>query len=194
MVLFIIMLTIPILIFFQLLSQFLYPVILVVVELITKKDKPISFDIDFSQFSYSYTCCVVFLYLFILTARRDMSIFIKINTFGVIFTMIIITFIVIVGITGLAKTDYVFTMYKDNTNPLPPLPGKQTEILLFASGYSHLMGILGGGFYLHNISLPIYRASKNPENNVRDMFLGFLVVCLSYIICGTLGALGFSSR
>ena len=36
---------------------------------------------EFGEFSYSWTCCVVFMYLFILTARRDMSIFIKINTF-----------------------------------------------------------------------------------------------------------------
>ena len=56
------------------------------------------------------------------------------------------------------------------------------------------MGILGGGFYLHNISLPIYRNSKNPKNNVRDIFLGFFVVCLSYIFCGILGAIGFSSK
>jgi hypothetical protein len=53
------------------------------------------------------------------------------------------------------------------------------------------MGILGGGFYLHNISIPIYRNSKNSKNNVRDMFIGFFVVALSYILCGILGTFGF---
>ena len=53
------------------------------------------------------------------------------------------------------------------------------------------MGLLGGGFYLHNISIPIYRNSKNSKNNVRDMFIGFFVVALSYILCGTLGTFGF---
>ena len=53
------------------------------------------------------------------------------------------------------------------------------------------MGILGGGYYLHNISLPVYRNSKNPENNVRDVFLGYLLVFLSYSICGVLGYYGF---
>mmetsp|Transcript_3683 Transcript_3683/g.5551 ORF Transcript_3683/g.5551 Transcript_3683/m.5551 type:complete len:115 (+) Transcript_3683:422-766(+) len=66
-------------------------------------------------------------------------------------------------------------------------------IILFASNYSPLMGILGGGYYLHNISLPIYRNSKNPEHNVRDMFIGFSVVCISYCICGVIGTFGFSS-
>lgn len=124
-----------------------------------------------------------------------MSIFIKINTFGVIFTMIIICYIIVVGIQGLNGTTFEYVFYKDNQGDdyNNHLKNGNTEILLFASGYSHLMGILGGGFYLHNISLPIYRNTKNPKNNVRDMFLGFLVVCLSYIICGTLGALGFSS-
>ncbi len=86
-------------------------------------------------------------------------------------------------------------MYKDNTDPdyNNHLPNGNTEVILFAANYGHLLGILGGGFYLHNISLPIYRNSKNPENSVRDMFLGFLVVCMSYIICGSLGALGFGS-
>ena len=56
-----------------------------------------------------------------------------------------------------------------------------------------MLGILAGGYYLHNISLPIYKDSKNPKNNVRDMFLGFLMVCMSYIICGTLGVYGFAN-
>jgi len=55
------------------------------------------------------------------------------------------------------------------------------------------MGILGGGFYLHNMSLPIYRNSKKPENNVRDIFIGFFVVFLSYAILGIFGYIGFSS-
>jgi vacuolar-type H+-ATPase subunit I/STV1 len=86
-------------------------------------------------------------------------------------------------------------MYKDNTGDdyNNHLPNGNTEVLLFAANYGPLLGILGGGFYLHNISLPIYRNSKNPENSVRDMFTGFLVVALSYIVCGSLGALGFGS-
>ena len=50
-----------------------------------------------------------------------------------------------------------------------------------------------GGFYLHNISLPIYRNSKNPKNNFRDVFAGFFLVFLSYIVCGCLGYVGFSA-
>lgn len=53
------------------------------------------------------------------------------------------------------------------------------------------MGMLGGGFYLHNISLPIVRNSKNPENNKRDVLIGYSLVLISYIVCGSLGYFGF---
>jgi len=56
-----------------------------------------------------------------------------------------------------------------------------------------LLGIITGGFFCHNISLPIYRDSKNPDHNTRDLFLGFTIVALSYIICGVLGSIGFSN-
>ena len=66
-----------------------------------------------------------------------------------------------------------------------------SRIIMISSGYPHLIGILGGGYYLHNISLPVYRNSKNPENNVRDVFIGYFLVFLSYCVCGTLGYFGF---
>jgi hypothetical protein len=64
---------------------------------------------------------------------------------------------------------------------------------LYSVGYPHLLGILGGGFYLHNISLPIFRNAKHPENNVRDAFIGYFLVFLSYVSCGVLGSYGFST-
>ena len=97
-----------------------------------------------------------------------------------IFTIIIIIFIVGIGIQSIT---------------LEPVHTEETNsIVLTSDGYPHLLGILGGGYYLHNISLPIYRNSKNPENNVRDVFIGYFLVFLSYTICGVLGYIGFSSK
>ena len=163
-----------------------------VIELFTGEDRQdiSNKDIDFSEFSYSWTCLIIFVILFLLTMKKDLTIFIKINTFGVIFTMIIITFIISVGLFGIYHGGYEHVTFVDNKSD----ESLETEkIILFATGYSHLMGTLGGGYYLHNISLPIYQTSKNPENAVRDMFFGFLIVCLSYIVCGTLGLYGFKS-
>ena len=55
-------------------------------------------DPDFSQFSYSYTCIIVMAILLLMTAIRNVGIFVKINTFGVIFIFMIITFIIATGI------------------------------------------------------------------------------------------------
>ncbi len=54
------------------------------------------------------------------------------------------------------------------------------------------MGILGGGYYLHNISLPIVRNAANPKNNVRDVFIGYFLVFASYVLCGLFGYYGFT--
>jgi hypothetical protein len=62
---------------------------------------------------------------------------------------------------------------------------------MFGSNFAPLIGVLGGGYYLHNISLPIYKNSKRPENAVRDIWLGYTCVMLTYMVCGTLGAIGF---
>ena len=108
--------------------------------------------------------------------------------------MIIIAFIIGVGLYGLSTQNYSFPTTKDKIpNKSTSDPDDTIYLALISSGYANLLGILGGGFYLHNISLPIYRNSKNPDNNVRDMFLGFLVVALSYIVCGILGSIGFSN-
>lgn len=62
---------------------------------------------------------------------------------------------------------------------------------MFGSKIAPVMGILGGGFYLHNMSLAIYRNSRRPEKSVRDIWLGYTFVALTYMFCGTIGALGF---
>ena len=46
--LFIFMLCVPIILYFQLLTQLLYPVILLFIELATGKDKAVETDVDFS--------------------------------------------------------------------------------------------------------------------------------------------------
>ena len=135
----------------------------------------------------------MFVLLVTVTASRDLSIFVKINTFGVVFTIMICLFICYFGVLAMLNrkivweyADYGWLGYIDEEST--------NRLILFNSNYHCLFGILCGGFYLHNISLPIYRNAKNPENNVRDVFLGFLLVFLSYAICGVLGYMGFANQ
>lgn len=93
------------------------------------------------------------------------------------------------------KSDLSHTMTGEDYKHLLSTDGfKFTIISYFSPHYPHLLGILGGGYYLHNISLPIYRNSKNQDNNIRDVFLGYLLVFLSYSTCGVLGYYGFASH
>ena len=180
MILFIFNLFIPIILYFQLLAQNIYPILLAM----GGSDRPIDVSVDFKQFSYSYTCVIIMVLLMAITAIRNLGIFVKINTFGVIFILMIIFFIIGVGIYAFTNTDFVFTQ--------PELPDDSSYISLVNSNFGPLMGILGGGYYLHNITLPIIRNSKNPEKNARDVFIGYFMVFCSYTICGILGYFGFS--
>ena len=182
MILFILNLCIPIILYFQLLAQNLYPIIMAVGGI----NREISTSIDFSEFSYSYTCIIVMVVLMGMTAIRKLGFFVKFNTFGVIFIFMIIAFILTIGIYGFTNTQYTFS---------PPDSPSQKDpffIKLFSLDFAPLMGILGGGYYLHNITLPIIRHSANPKNNARDVFIGYFLVFISYSLCGFMGYFGFS--
>lgn len=64
----------------------------------------------------------------------------------------------------------------------------------FKSNFGPLSGMMCLGYYLHNCAIPILRNSKNPENNKRDMFIGYLLVFLSYSLVGIAGYIGFSGK
>lgn len=122
-----------------------------------------------------------------MTCPRDTSIYNKINSFGVLFIGIIIVFTIGVGIDSMSNTTY-----STNEEKVDESPTYIAYIALFSSQFGNLMGILGGGYYFHNISLSVCRNARNPENNVRDVFLGYLATFLTYVVCGSLGYYGFT--
>ena len=196
MICFIINFSVPIILFAQLLSQDLYPVILFFIELAGGPEQKISHDIDFREFSYSYTCIIIFMIVFAMVAPRNTGIYNKINSFGVIFIMIIIVFTCGVGIYSLSNTSYTLDKDKYQEYIDDRTAGDDYSyvslVKLFSKPYGPLMGILGGGYYFHNISLSVCRNSRNPENNVRDVFLGYLATFITYVLCGTMGYFGFT--
>ena len=56
------------------------------------------------------------------------------------------------------------------------------------------MGILGGGFYFHNLSIPVIAKNPEPKNNNRDLFFGYSLVCITYLMFGVVGYLGFMGQ
>jgi len=146
-------------------------------------NKPISTDVDFKEFSYSYTCIIVMTLLMGLTLIRKMGLFVKFSTYGVIFVFIILLFIIGMGIYGFTNTKYVFHHTTDTS---------VSEIKLFNGDYPPLLGILGGGYFLHVITLPIIKNAKKPEDNAKNVFIGYFLTFLSYTVCGILGYFGFT--
>lgn len=63
---------------------------------------------------------------------------------------------------------------------------------MFNNNFGPLSGMMCLGYYLHNCVIPILRNAKNPEKNSRDMFIGYFLVFLSYILVGIAGYIGFS--
>lgn len=56
------------------------------------------------------------------------------------------------------------------------------------------MGILGGGFYFHNMSLSMVANAEKPEHNTRNILLGFILVFLTYSVIGVTGVYGFTGN
>ncbi len=76
------------------------------IEIAGGPNKKIEHEVDWTSFSYSYTCIIIFVMTFAMTAPRDVSIYAKINSFGVVFIMIIILFTCAVGFYSLSNTNY----------------------------------------------------------------------------------------
>lgn len=60
-----------------------------------------SLELNFSEFSYSWTVLVIFTLLMALGTMKDLSLFVKLNTYGAVFTVIVIVFICSVGINAI---------------------------------------------------------------------------------------------
>jgi hypothetical protein len=94
-----------------------------------------------------------------MTASPNLQLFVKINSFGVIFIAIIILFICGMGFYAFSNTAFTYSEsnFQDYIikEEIDPTTSYLAYIALFQKHFAPLMGILGGGFYFHNISLPV---------------------------------------
>ena len=66
------------------------------------------------------------------------------------------------------------------------------QIHLFNTNFSPLAGVLGVGFCLHPMAVPIMRNNLHQQHNERDLIHGYVMVFLSYAIIGVFGYFGFT--
>ena len=107
-----------------------------------------------------------------------------------------VIFIISIGVKALFDTDFttsleLFEEHQQSESTQAADDSYMALINLTGTNFAPLMGILGGGFYFHNISLPVVRNAKDQTKVNRDIFLGYFFVFLTYVCCGVFGYLGF---
>jgi len=103
------------------------------------------------------------------------------------FVLVMFFFIIFYGIFGLSTTSYTFDREVS-------IEEEKVYIEFFAKyNFSSLAGSLTLGYLIHNICMPIVKNAKRPENNIRDVVIGYVLVFFSYTLVGVLGYFGFKS-
>ncbi|PIO28806.1 hypothetical protein AB205_0207770 [Aquarana catesbeiana] len=60
------------------------------------------------------------------------------------------------------------------------------NVLEFRLSFPQLTGILTLAFFIHNCIITLLKNNKNPENNVRDLSVAYLLVGLTYMFVGVM--------
>jgi len=178
-------------VYFVIMAQMLYPICMAVATYTSGNHYDnISALPDLQSFSSSYTALFLFGFLVIVCSKKDLGIFMRIGSFGVIFIVMLMAFLMAMGFIALGDTSFVIgsaTESKTNTD----WASNTRTLVIMNANFAPLCGIFCAGYFLHTVSLPIIRASANPEKVGRDVFIGYSCVFVSYAICGSLGYIGF---
>lgn len=117
------------------------------------------------------TPIIVFIIMFPICNMKNFSIIVTINSLGVFSIMYTVVFIFL---QCTIQQGLEFSGVEE-ANPK-----------LFV-----LAGLLSISFYIHGMILPIIKSAKNPQNNVRNVVIGYTLVALSYSIVGATGYLAY---
>ena len=177
--------------FFVTMNQVLYPMILAIFVWISGNKDGVDYKLtqSFEWFSSNYTAIFLFIVITMLCSKKDLKVFMKIGSFGVIFVVMLMIFIIYTGIYSLSDTDFTIgTMAESNASDWT---SNKRTLVLFYGNYPQLLGVLCAGYFLHTCSLSIFRNMAHPEKKSRDLFIGYFMVFISYAVCGALGYIGF---
>ena len=153
-------------------------------------------------FSSRYTPFILFGVLLVFLNFKDKRTYIKLNSGGIFFVLIITFFIIAVGIRALA----INTFTTSGSNSIPDSDKKCSDnwnclkhdrdvhLSLIEPGCLSFAGILSLSFFIHNCIAIILKNNEKQEKNTRDLVLGYFAVGLSYFLIGILGYLGFKGN
>lgn len=135
----------------------------------------------------------MYIVLVSVSMKKDLSIFINMGSIGAICVTCMIIFIISYSSYSMTKTNYKFMVSPPEKNDYDPVKDLH-YLFLFNSTWGNLGGLLCVGYYMHQFTIPILNSAKYPEKNIRNVFFGYLLVFLCYVIVGTLGYIGFSGE
>ena len=173
-------------IYFLIINQNLFPCICLFLRVFKFDIDPDDLAPHFERFSLFYCALIVSLLIFPLTILREMHFLAKFNSLGIYFVSVLLIFVIYRGIATMATDSFKFE-YKENKKG-----NEERYLYLFGENPGILTGTLSLGLFCHSVILPLMKNNRNPENNQRDLFLGYVCVSLTYIIIGIFGYIGFS--
>ena len=146
-----------------------------------------------NNFSSAYTAFFLYFVLVLISSKRNLGVFIRLGSLGAIFVTMFVIGIVVLGIFSWYNTEYQIGTTEDNQLTkwdLKNLQGIRT-VVLFTANFAPLASLLNIGFFLHTMAVPILKHAKHPENNTRNLFVGYTIVFISYMVIGAVGYFSF---
>jgi hypothetical protein len=142
-------------------------------------------DMNLDKFSVFYVGLLVCAAIFPVLLMKHVNFLIKMNGYSIYIVSLLIGFLFYQGFYSLFTTKFDFHYIKNTTS-------EPRHLYLFGEDPCTLMGAMSLGFFSHSIILPIMKNNQNQENNRRDLFIGYMLVGVTYCVLGIIGYIGFS--
>jgi len=118
-----------------------------------------------------WAAALVFLFVFPIANLKSFGLLVKFNTLGVISVFYTVGFLVVYC---------VFFEHLTWTH----VPQFEPDFFVFA-------GMLSVSYFMHSLILPMMKHAEKPENNLRDVTIGYVLVGICYTIIGLVGYLAY---
>ena len=147
---------------FVILSQLSYPILLTIYLWCTPDENqpPVQQDPVFEAFSSAYTSMLLYFIMVLVSSKRNLHAFIRLNSLSAIFFFMFVIVISGLGAYAFSNTQFqIGTTGESRTTIWNDLTAKRT-IVYFTADFAPLAALLSTGFYLHTCAVPIMRSAK----------------------------------
>lgn len=142
-------------------------------------------SVSFSSFSIVYCAIFIGFAIYPILNVKDVGFLLRINSAGIYFVAMLILFAIGYSVSFICSNSYDFQY-------LANIPGQQPRhVYLFGTDISKLCGCLSLGFFIHTVISPMMKKNAKQENCKRDLFIGYLLTYITYLVIGVVGYFGF---